>query len=75
MLYIAYIVISLDQTLEIKEETRLLLKGLKIGKRKRSYIAMWSLTIVHIIMLDEKCEALLNQKQSIITIFGKQPDQ
>jgi hypothetical protein len=54
MLRIACFVISLDQTLEIKqEETRLLLKGLKIGKRKRSYRVMWGLTIVHIIKLDK----------------------
>jgi hypothetical protein len=31
----------------------LLPKGLKIGKRKRSYRVTWGLTIVHIIMLDK----------------------
>ena len=49
MLCIAHIVISLDQTLEIKQvETHLLLKNLKIEKRKekkkRSYKVMWGLT-------------------------------
>jgi hypothetical protein len=57
MLCIAYIVISSDQTLKIKqEENCLLLKGLKIGKRKRSYRVMWWLTIAHIIKFDEDVE-------------------
>jgi hypothetical protein len=42
---IAYIVIFSDQILNIKqEETRLLLNGIKIGKRKRSYKTMWGIT-------------------------------
>lgn len=48
------VIISSDQTQEIKqEETHLLLKGLKIGKRKISYRIMWGLTIVHIMKLDK----------------------
>jgi hypothetical protein len=54
MLRIAYIVISSNKTLEIKqEETCLLLKGLEIGRRKRNYRVMWGLIIVHIIKLDK----------------------
>jgi hypothetical protein len=50
MLHIAYIVISSNRTLENKQgETRLLLKVLVIGKRKRRLKVMLGLTIVHII--------------------------
>jgi hypothetical protein len=53
-LRIACFVISLDQTLEIKQdETCSLLKDLKIGKRKISYRIMQGLTILHIIKVDE----------------------
>jgi hypothetical protein len=56
MLHIAYIVISSNRTLENKQgETRLLLKGLETGKKKKKkrLKVMWGLTIVHIIKLGE----------------------
>jgi hypothetical protein len=77
MLHIAYIILSSNKKLKIKqEETRLLLKSLEIGRRKRNYRVMYvgDHTNAHN-QTRRICEVLLNKKQNILTFFYKQSNQ
>jgi hypothetical protein len=70
VLHIVCFVITSDQTLEIKqEETRSLLKGLKIGKKKEKDKLQNNVGAHNSAhnQAQRRCEALLNQKQSIIS--------
>jgi len=75
MLHIVYIVIYFDLILVIKEgETHLLLKDLEIGKKKEKLQNhVGDHNSAHNIP-QRKCEALLNQRQSIQTVINKQSD-
>ena len=77
MLHIVYIVIFFNPILVIKEgETHLLLQDSKIGKKKRKKEEklqnhVWDHNSA-LNIAQRKCEALLNQRQSIQTVINNQ---